>query len=182
MKRYRLFLLACIALPGCWWYLSREKMASVDPSVHNEPHSGPSFYIRQLIPGEAWLEDGTTQYFESPTSPKRVELQDNSINLDIHIGHKKGSKGITREIQFTIEPMGQNAIQINCPNTNIKVELEHHVEKAVNEAIRTYEPVRVPKNQWIEIFTNDSHNAAKWQLWWGDQPPQVSNQKINVTQ
>ena len=31
-----------------------------------------SLCVRQIVPGEAWLEDGTSRYFESPTAHERL--------------------------------------------------------------------------------------------------------------
>jgi hypothetical protein len=142
----------------------------------SETYVGHSFYVRQLIPGEAWLEDGTSRYFESPTSPERVELQGNALSLNVRVG-RSGAVGVTRGIRFTIEPLGEDAVQVDCPEANIEVELEQRLEEAVNDAIGAYVPVTVPKQQWVGIFTHDTHNAPKWQLWWGDRPPEQSNQK-----
>ena len=139
-----------------------------------EPRSvagaGHSIYVRQLIPGEAWLEDGTSRYFESPTSPEGVELENNTINLDVRVGHR-GTKSVARKVRFTIALLGEDTIQVDCPETNVEVELDDHLEPAVNDAIRAYESATVPRHQWTEIFVDGSHNAPRWQLWWGDLPP-----------
>ena len=139
-----------------------------------EPRSvagaGHSFYVRQLIPGEAWLEDGTSRYFESPTSPEGLELENNTINLDVRVGHK-GTKSVTNKIRFAIALLGEDMIEVDCPEANVKAELDDHPEREVNDAIRAYEPITVPKHQWAEIFSDGSHNAPRWQLWWGELPP-----------
>jgi hypothetical protein len=132
--------------------------------------AGYSLYVRELIPGEAWLEDGTTLYFESPTLPTRAELQGNAISLDVRVG-RKDSRSVTGKIWFTMVLLGENALQVDCPKTNVRVELENHIERAVHDAIMAYEPITVPKHQWVGIFSDGTHNAPKYQLWWGELPP-----------
>ena len=132
--------------------------------------AGHSVYVRQIIPGEAWLEDGTSLTFESPTAPKRVQLDRDATRLEVGVGHK-GARAITRNIRFTVALLGEDIAQVDCPEGTIRVETGDHIEQAVNEAIRAYEPVTVPKHRWVEILTYDAHNAPKWQLWWGGRPP-----------
>jgi hypothetical protein len=67
--------------------------------------------------------------------------------------------------------LGEDTLQVDCPEASIRVELGDHVERTANDAIRAYEPVTVPEHQWVEIFADDSHNAPRWQLWWGDLAP-----------